>query len=637
VYRGTISHYDSRGAIRHVAPPALDHHASITLESPSSILTPDQWERVNGLATSLSHEQAIWISGYFAGLSHQARAGERDAGARLPARSESAAASSARLVTILFGSETGNSKELARSLADAAKAHGIEAQLADMVDYKTRALKDEQDLLVITSTHGEGDPPETAMGFFEFLESRRAPSLPNLRFAVLALGDSTYEQYCAAGRLIDERLAELGAQRMADLVECDVDYEDAAAAWTAAVVGKLAPPQQAPTPAASSAAWAQNGARVAAPRAFDKRRPFQAPVLENIVLTGRGSTKETRHIELSLEDSGMTYQPGDALGVVPRNDPALVAALLERLELSADAPVMVEQATTSLGEALAGTFEITATTPRVLDHWAQLTDAPELQALRAADGKARTAFMHDHHILDLVTRFPVPGIDPDQFVAGLRRLQPRLYSIASSLAAAPDEAHLTVSRVRYTLHDRPRTGVASGYLAGRIDDDATVPVYIQSNDHFRLPDDDVPVLMIGAGTGVAPYRAFMQEREARGAVGPSWLFFGERNFRSDFLYQVEWQALVKRRVLSRLDLAFSRDATPKTYVQDRLRRQGRDVYAWLEEGACLYVCGDAAHMAPDVQAALGEIVAEHGGLDRDGADEYLAALKRDRRYRLDVY
>ncbi|MEA2143511.1 MAG: sulfite reductase flavoprotein alpha-component [Solirubrobacteraceae bacterium] len=642
MYRGTISHYDPARAIRHIGPPAWNDHASITLESPSSILAPDQWERVNGLATSLSHEQAMWISGYFAGLSHQARGGligpERDAGARLPARSELAAASSARLVTILFGSETGNSKELARSLAEAAKAHGIEAQLADMVDYNTRALKDEHDLLVITSTHGEGDPPETARGFFEFLESRRAPSLPNLRFAVLALGDSTYEHYCAAGRLIDERLAELGAQRMAGLVECDVDYEDAAAAWTAAVVGKLAPSVQAPTAAATSAAWAHNGAGAAARRAFDKRHPFQAAVLENIVLTGRGSTKETRHIELSLEHSGLTYQPGDALGVVPRNDPALVAALLELLELSADAPVTVDQATTSLGEALAGTFEITATTPRVLDHWAQLTEAAELQALRAADGaKARTAFLCDHHILDLVTRFPVPGIDPDRFVAGLRRLQPRLYSIASSLAAAPDEAHLTVSTVRYALHDRPRTGVASGYLAGRIDDDATVPVYIQSNDHFRLPDDDVPVLMIGAGTGVAPYRAFMQEREARGAAGPSWLFFGERNFRSDFLYQVEWQALLKRRVLSRLDLAFSRDATPKTYVQDRLRRQGRDVYAWLEEGACLYVCGDAAHMAPDVHAALGEIVAEHGGLDRDGADEYLAALKRDRRYRLDVY
>jgi sulfite reductase (NADPH) flavoprotein alpha-component len=323
---------------------------------------------------------------------------------------------------------------------------------------------------------------------------------------------------------------------------------------------------------------------------------------------------------------------------VPRNDPALVTALLERLALPEDAPVTVKQGTTSLGEALSGTYEITALTPRFLDHWAETTGSAELQALREPDQKeARAAFQHSHHILDVVSRFPAPGIDAAQFVAGLRPLQPRLYSIASSLAAAPDEAHLTVSTVRYTLHDVPRTGVASGYLAARTEADATIPVYIQSNDHFHLPDDDVPILMIGAGTGVAPYRAFMQEREARGASGRSWLFFGERNFRSDFLYQVEWQDLLKNGVLSRLDLAFSRDAAPKTYVQDRLRRQGRDVYAWLEEGAFLYVCGDSAHMAPDVHAALTDIVAEHGGLDRDEAGAYLSALQRDRRYRLDVY
>jgi len=323
---------------------------------------------------------------------------------------------------------------------------------------------------------------------------------------------------------------------------------------------------------------------------------------------------------------------------VPRNDPALVEALLERLRLSGDAPVTVKQETTSLAAALASTFEITAATPRFLDQWAENTGAAELEALRAADQpQARTAFLQEHHILDIVTRFPAPGIDPDQLLTGLRPLQPRLYSLASSLAAAPDEAHLTVSTVRYALHGWPRTGVASGYLAAATDEDATVPVYIQPNDHFHLPGDDTPVLMIGAGTGIAPYRAFMQERELRGAAGGSWLFFGERNFRSDFLYQLEWQDLLKRGVLNRLDLAFSRDASPKTYVQDRLRRQGRDVYAWLEEGTWLYVCGDSAHMAPDVHAALVDIVSEHGGLDRDGAEEHLATIKRDGRYRLDVY
>jgi sulfite reductase (NADPH) flavoprotein alpha-component len=323
---------------------------------------------------------------------------------------------------------------------------------------------------------------------------------------------------------------------------------------------------------------------------------------------------------------------------VPLNDPELVQALLGRVELSSDAPVTVKQETMTLGQALTSALEITAATPRFLAQWAQLSGSAELDALCAADqATARMAFVHDHHVLDIVERFPAPGITPEQLLEGLRPLQPRLYSLASSPAAAPDEAHLTVSTVRYALHERTRAGVASGYLAGLTDEDATVPVYIQANEHFRLPDDDTPVLMIGAGTGVAPYRAFMQEREARGARGRSWLFFGERNFRSDFLYQIEWQDLLKRGVLSRLDLAFSRDDTNKTYVQHRLRQKGRDVYAWLQEGAWLYVCGDASHMAPDVHAALVDVVAEHGGHDRESAEEYLAALKRDRRYRLDVH
>jgi sulfite reductase (NADPH) flavoprotein alpha-component len=607
------------------------------------MITPDLQEHVDRLAASVDLEQAIWLSGYFAGLGHARRApvaAGNGVGPAQPAAAAPATAPTTRVLTVLFGTETGNSKELAGTLVDAARAQGIEAHAADMADYKTRALKDEQDLLVITATHGEGDPPQTAVGFFEFLEGRRAPKLPQLRFAVLGLGDSTYEQYCGAARRIDERLAELGAQRLADRVECDVDYEDDAAAWIESIVAQLTPSEQTAAPVATApngAAPAPNGA-ASAPAAFDKKNPFEAAVLENLVLTGRGSTKETRHIELSLEDSGLMYQPGDALGIVPRNDPALVATLLERLGLSAEAQVTIKQGTMSLEEALTRAFEITAATPRFLEHWAGITGAAELEALRATDqAKARTAFLQGHHVLDIVDRFPAPGIEPEQLLAGLRPLQPRLYSLASSLAAAPDEAHLTVSTVRYDLHGRPRTGVASGHLAWLTDDDATVPVYIQSNEQFHLPDDDTPLLMVGAGTGVAPYRAFMQEREVRSAAGRSWLFFGERNFRSDFLYQLEWQDLLKRGVLSRLDLAFSRDAAPKTYVQDRLRQQGRDVYAWLEEGAWLYVCGDAAHMAPDVHSTLADIVAEHGGLDREGAEDYLAGLKRDRRYRLDVY
>jgi sulfite reductase (NADPH) flavoprotein alpha-component len=512
----------------------------------------------------------------------------------------------------------------------------VDVRVADMADYKVRALREEQDLLVITATHGEGDPPQTALGFFEFLEGRKAPKLPDLRFAVLALGDSTYEHYCSAGRRVDERLEALGAQRLADRVECDVDFEEPAAAWIADVVERITPSADAAVPVTPARA-AVNGVATAA--SFGKRNPFPAPILENLVITGRGSTKETRHIEVSLEDSGLDYRPGDALGVVAQNDPAVAAALIDELGLSADAPVSLKGSELGLGQALTEALEVTVATPRFVEQWAKVTDAAELTALAAPDQRAaRTAFLREHHVLDIVRRFPAPGIEAEALVAGLRPLQPRLYSIASSLAAAPDEAHLTVSTVRYALHELPRTGVASGHLAGLTDEDATIPVYIQPNELFHLPDDDdVPIIMIGAGTGVAPYRAFMQEREARGARGRSWLFFGERNFRSDFLYQVEWQALLKQRVLTRLDLAFSRDAGPKTYVQDRLRRQAHDVYAWLEDGAHVYVCGDAAAMAPDVHATLAGIVGEVGGLSADAAEEYLATLKRDRRYLLDVY
>ncbi|MBN9042574.1 MAG: sulfite reductase [NADPH] flavoprotein, alpha-component [Rhizobiales bacterium 62-47] len=606
-------------------------------------LSNDQWERINGLAVSLKPGQGLWLSGYFAGLDYNARAlGGFDDLALLTRAREDAppiVAATTRTLTILFGTETGNSKGLAKALAEAAQQQGIVSVVADMSDYKTRKLKEEQDLLVITSTHGEGDPPQSAVAFFEFLEGRKAPKLPDVRFAVLALGDSTYERYCEGGKRIDRRLEELGATRLEARVDCDVDYEDAAAAWIAAVVARLAPKAAQQSSASRGVEIAGQGATLApSTPAFDKQHPFTATIIENLVLTGRGSSKETRHIELSLEGSGLTYEPGDALGIVPHNDPVLVEQLLEGLSLPADASVTARKQTLPLHEALSSAFEITSATPRFIDHWAELSGAAELQQLRGAEqAEARAAFMRDNHVIDIVRRFPVKGLHAESFVKGLRPLQPRLYSISSSLAAASDEAHLTVSTVRYELNGQQRAGVTSSHLATRAEVDATLPVYIQANTHFRLPHDDAPIIMIGAGTGVAPYRAFVQEREARGAKGKSWLVFGERNFRSDFLYQVEWQSYLKDGVLSRMDVAFSRDRTPKAYVQDRLRQSGRDVYAWLEEGAHIYVCGDAARLAPDVHAALTDIVAEQGGLDVVAAGEYLANLQRNHRYQRDVY
>lgn len=590
-----------------------------------AILDDKQRTFVEELARSVTPRQALWLGGYFSGL-----------GASAPCLVESPVPGpSIRRLTILYGTETGNAADVARSVETRARARGLNPVLSEMADYKVRQLSDEQDLLIIVSTYGEGDPPQPATGFFEFVEGRRAPKLGGTRFAVLALGDSSYEFYCEAGKRLERRFEELGAERLAPRVDCDIDFEAAADAWADALIGQL-------SIAAVSSAPASMSLLGAAP-AFDlpihdKRNPFRAAVLENTPIVGRGSTKETRHIEFSLSGSGLTYTPGDALGIAASNDPSIVAELLSHLSIARDAAIDVKGQALTMEEALTHRFEITAATPRFLDYWALLSDAAELKQLQQAERAGeRTIFLKTHHILDIVRRYPVGAVLPTGFITGLRPLQPRLYSIASSLAAVPDEAHVTIAPVRYALHGMARSGVASGYLADRTELDAALPVYIQANSHFRLPDDDVPVIMIGAGTGIAPYRAFLQEREARGARGKSWLFFGERHFRTDFLYQTEWQAWLRDGTLNRMDVAFSRDGAEKIYVQRRMKERARDLFAWLEEGAHIYVCGDAAHLAPDVHAALIDIVAAEARSSPDAAEDYVRSLQADHRYQRDVY
>jgi len=596
-----------------------------------------QWTHVQALADTLNNDQLSWLSGYFAGVAR----GRQPDGAQAPAPAAAEAppaqgtASGARPIVVLYGTETGNSAAVAQDLAARLGERGHAVTLRDMADCKPAHLREAQDLLCIASTYGDGDPPQPAVGFFEFLEGRKAPRFDGVRYAVLALGDSTYERFCAAGRRLDERLAGLGAQALLPRVDCDVDFEESAAAWIQALLPKLAP-------VAATAAVVQAVAQPeAAPAGYDKRNPFPARVLDNLVLTGRDSSKEVRHLELSLEGSGLRYEPGDAIGLRPRNAPEVVHALLGQLGLSENAGVALKGRHLTLGEAFASELDIVNVTPRFLEHWGRLSASAELEQLALPDRAAeRAAFAQANHVIDVIRRLPAKGLDAQAVAQALRPLQPRLYSIASSQAAVSDEVHLTVSALRYDLYGQARAGVASGYLAAHAGPDAEIGVYIQSAPHFRLPAGDVPIIMIGAGTGVAPYRAFMQEREVQGATGRAWLFFGERQFRTDFLYQLEWQDWLKSGVLDHMDVAFSRDASNgagKAYVWHRLRERAREIYGWLEEGAHVYVCGDAARMAVDVHRTLSEIIVEQGGRDEEGAHDYLRGLQDAHRYQRDVY
>ncbi len=629
---------------------------------PEAGISETDRELIRQLAESLTPEQALWVGGYLAGAARarvdHARIDHLHAGtAGSIAALQVPAPAPVGIVRILYASETGNAAALARDLEGRAKAKGLVARAEDVARYRPRGLAEEEVVLFVASTHGDGDPPQSATGFFEFLDGRKAPSLQRLRYAVLALGDSTYEFFCEAGKRLDLRLAELGARRLLERRDCDVDYGAEAAAWMDEALDRVEEafaeaasrePGRSPSmgavpvavPASVAAGLRAEFASAPAAPAYDKTRPFPAEVTASLRITGRQSERDTRHLELDLTDSGLDYLPGDALGIIPRNDPADAEALMALFgwngaETLSSVPGRAGAAT--LAEALGSGCEIAALTPRFVQRWAELSGAPSLTAL-AADRKRLADFMAGHRLIDLVRAHPVPGLAPQDFVAALRPLQPRLYSIASSAALVPDEVHICLAPLRYRLHGSDRRGVASGYLADMVGPGDLVPVYIQRNDNFRLPrDDGAPIVMIGAGTGVAPYRGFMQEREARGLRGRSWLVFGERHFRSDFLYQAEWQDWLRSGLLGRIDLAFSRDQAGKVYVQDRVREHGAELYRWIEEGAHLYVCGDASRMARDVHAALVSVIAAGRGRGDEDAREQLAEMQSAGRYQRDVY
>ncbi|MFB7642483.1 assimilatory sulfite reductase (NADPH) flavoprotein subunit, partial [Peribacillus butanolivorans] len=590
----------------------------------------EQTELLNNLLPSLTETQKVWLSGYLTASLSVFNAGTADVSVAQPSGK-----TISKEVTILYGSQTGNAQGLAGNAARKLEGNGFQVTISSMSDFKVNNLKKVQNLLIAVSTHGEGDPPDNTLSFHEFLHGRRAPSLGDLRFSVLALGDSSYEFFCETGKQFDKRLEELGGTRLFPRMDCDLDYDEPSADWLEGVISSLSEEQ------GSTVSAVPATITPVSEHTYSRTNPFKAEVMENINLNGRGSNKETHHIELSLEGSGLTFEPGDSLGIYPQNDSILVDMLLKELNWDPEEIVKVNKQgdLRKLRESLISNFEITVLTKSLLEQVAQLSGNEDLKALLSAGNEEKLKeYREGRDLLDFVRDFGSWGDSAQEFVSILRKIPARLYSIANSLSAYPDEVHLTVGAVRYDSHGRERKGVCSILCAERLQLGDTLPVYIQHNQNFKQPKNpDTPIIMVGPGTGIAPFRSFIQEREETEANGKTWLFFGDQHFVTDFLYQTEWQKWLKTGVLTKMDVAFSRDADEKVYVQHRMLEHSRKLYEWLQEGAAVYICGDEKNMAHDVHNTLIEIIEKEGQMSHADAQDYLEEMQQNKRYQRDVY
>jgi len=595
----------------------------LKLQVINSPFNEEQVKLLNELLPKLTIEQKIWLNGYLSAPQATLEALVEDA---LPA-----AEPITKTMTILYGSQTGNSQGLAEKYASALKAQNVDVTISSLGKFKATNLKKITNLLLIVSTHGEGDPPDQAIQFYEFLHSKRAPKLEHLHYSVLALGDSSYEFFCKTGKDFDEQFAKLGAKRIVPRTDCDVDYDDAAAQWFLAVEKEFLQQTTAVT------ATQTNENQGLGDSTYSRKNPFYAEVLENINLNGRGSNKETRHLELSIEGANFHFEPGDSIGIQPENDEQLVSALLTALEFNPETEVTVLDEAITIKQALQKKLEITVLSKPLLEKVSAYTKHPEFLKL-LEEPNAWKDYAEGRDLLDVVEDFAPFTWSAQQFVEMLRKIPARLYSIASSQKANSEEVHLTISKVSYETNGRQRLGVCSGSISERIQPGDTLPIYVHKNPNFRLPEnEDTPIIMIGAGTGVAPYRAFLEEREELGIEGKAWLIFGDQHFVTDFLYQTDWQRWLASGTLSQMHVAFSRDTEKKVYVQHKLQEHAASFYEWLEQGAVIYVCGDKKSMAADVDATIHQIIEQQGQKTPEEAKSFVKELKQQKRYQRDVY
>lgn len=592
---------------------------SIPLLPKNAPFTAEDIDLLNKVVAKSTPSQRSWLAGFFAGF-EAAQSGT--------AVQTAAVAKPRAPLTILYATESGNSETLALKAKKAAQKHGLDAKVFDMADADLATVAKAKNLIVFASTHGEGDPPARSADFYQSLMSDAAPRLDGVRFAVLALGDTAYAQFCEVGKRIDARLEALGGVRAADRIDCDLDFAKIATDWTDKTLAKFTPED---TGAGATVVHVDFKGGAAASEDEDEptytaENPLEAEIGALINLNGTGSTRETWHVEFAFDDPRFVYTPGDAIGVLPENDPELVDQLLRAVGLGADAALLLK---------VKRNYDVTTLSKPLVENYAKLTGRSDVKAL--LDGDAYTKFSFDRQLVDLFETYP-EKLTAEQLTGLLRPLPGRLYSVASSLKAHPGEAHLTVGAVRWDSHGKKRRGVASTYLADRCKVGGTARIYVKPNRHYRLPtDDNTPIIMIGAGTGIAPYRGFVEERAETGAKGKSWLVFGERNFTNDFLYQLEWQDHLASGALSTIDVAFSRDQPEKIYVQHRLWEKREQLQRWVAEGAHIYVCGDEKGMAKDVDAVLVRILAESAKGDEEAGKAKLKELTKSGRYQRDVY
>lgn len=604
----------------------------MALQVSNSPFSEEQVELLNRLLPSITETQQSWLSGYLTAVSS---ASVPSAGVAVLERPAIEVPTAVKEITVLYGSQTGNGQGIAEQAAAKLKEQSFDVTIQSMNDFKPNNLKKIENLLLIVSTHGEGDPPDTALPFFEFLHGKRAPKLDHLHYSVLALGDSSYEYFCKTGADFDQKLAELGAVQLAPRVDCDLDYDEPAAQWLSAVEVSL----EIRTGGQSAAVTVE--VQTTSSTQYSRTNPFNAEVLENINLNGRGSNKETRHVEISLEGSGLTYKPGDSVGIFPTNNSDLVDKIIRLGSWSGEETVEINShgERRALRIALLNHLEITVVTKPLLEKLSNYSQSEELKRiLDKENADELRAYVDGRDLYDALTDFGPIAATEQQLVGILRKLPARLYSIASSLEANPEEVHLTIGVVRYEAHGRDRQGVCSIQCAENLEPGDTLPIYIHKNDNFRLPSNsETSIIMIGPGTGIAPFRSFIEERSETGAEGKSWLFFGDQHYVTDFYYQTEWQNYVKDGTLTRLDVAFSRDTDEKVYVQHRMKQASQELYQWIEEGAVIYVCGDEQNMAKDVHATLLEILQQEGGKSLEEAERFITQLVQEKRYQRDVY